>query len=383
MKQSELEEESRFWIDELEVSPRFKRLLALEREDYLGFDTVHEALRSLFKDVDPVENFDVSPAFKTALGRYVNEVTGFIDDSPQFIRVPQPDNNDVSFNLNDDFSVDKSVESRLKKVMFKTVTRKLSDRLERLKDLENRFAEFLGLDRLPSVFSAYDNENLMHSKVQKQLEDFEKAHVAPIAELIKDSDLELDQVGLYLLAKHAPERNAKIAQQERELRELQIEIVRDEIASFSGDNDAELARLQRKLEVLETAPLKYQEKGSGMTDEEAQATIELAENEGRSQELEQVAERVKMLSEMRQNMVDQGLLDNKTKEDWQDTYQFYVPLKGFAAFPEGLEMKGAVAIRACSIMIRELQGYGPCHTTSQSSDCFVQGRRGKLFGRKK
>ena len=47
--------------------------------------------------------------------------------------------------------------------MPKTVT-KLSDRLERLKDLENRFAEFLGLDRLPSVFSAYDNENLMHSK---------------------------------------------------------------------------------------------------------------------------------------------------------------------------------------------------------------------------
>jgi len=348
---SELEEESRFWIDELEVSPRFKRLLkALEREDYLGFDTVDQALGSLFKDVDPVENFDVSPAFKTALGRYVNEVTGFIDDSPQFIRVPQPDNSDVSFNLNDDFSVDKSVESRLKKVMPKTVTRKLSDRLERLKDLENRFAEFLGLDRLPSVFSAYDNENLMHSKVQKQLEDFEKAHVVPIAELIRDSDLELDQVGLYLLAKHAPERNAKIAQQERELRDLQIEIVRDEIDSFSGDNDAELARLQRKLEILETAPLKYQEKGSGMTDEEAQATIELAENEGRSQELEQVAERVyAMLSEMRQNMVEQGLLDNKTKEDWQDTYQFYVPLKGFAAFPEGLEMKGGSGTQGFSI----------------------------------
>jgi hypothetical protein len=342
---------SEYDIDEATISPRFKRLLkALEREDYLGFDRMDDVMIMLFDDEDGLENYDVSPALKSAFGRYLNEVNGFTDDSPQFIRVPQPDNNDVSFNLNDDFSVDKSVESRLKKVMPKTVTRKLSDRLERLKDLENRFAEFLGLDRLPSAFSAYDNENLMHSKVQKQLEDFEKAHVVPIAELIKDSDLELDQVGLYLLAKHAPERNAKIAQQERELRDLQIEIVREEIDSFSGDNDAELARLQRKLEVLETAPLKYQEKGSGMTDEEAQATIELAENEGRSQELEQVAERVyAMLSEMRQNMVEQGLLDNKTKEDWQDTYQFYVPLKGFAAFPEGLEMKGGSGTQGFSI----------------------------------
>ena len=56
-----------------------------------------------------------------------------------------------------------------------------------------------------------------------------------------------------------------------------------------------------------------------------------------------------MLTDMRQNMVDQGLLDNRTREDWEETYQFYVPLKGFAAFPEGLEMKGGNGTQGFSI----------------------------------
>ena len=163
----ELEEESALWIEELDASPRFKRLLrALDREDYLGFDTVDQALRMLFKDGDPLENFDVSPGFKSAVGRYVNEVNDFKDDSPQFIRTPEPDNTDISFNLNDDIAVDKSVDSAVKKLVPVGARRKLSDRLERLKELERRFAAKLGLDRLPSAFSAYDNENLMHSKVR-------------------------------------------------------------------------------------------------------------------------------------------------------------------------------------------------------------------------
>jgi hypothetical protein len=345
----ELEEESALWIEELDASPRFKRLLrALDREDYLGFDTVDQALRMLFKDGDPLENFDVSPGFKSAVGRYVNEVNDFKDDSPQYIRVPEPDNADISFNLNDDVAVDKSVDSAIKKLVPVEARRKLTDRLERLKELERRFAAKLGLDRLPSIFSAYDNENLMHSKVQKQLEDFEEKYVVPIAEMIKGAGLEIEQAGLYLLAKHAPERNARIAEQERELREQQIAALEDQMAAL--DDDAEYARMAEKLDVLKNAPFKYQEKGSGLTNEEAESIIELAESEGQKESLESIASEVyQMLTDMRQNMVDQGLLDNRTREDWEETYQFYVPLKGFAAFPEGLEMKGGNGTQGFSI----------------------------------
>lgn len=338
-----------FDIDDLTVSPEFKRLLrALERDDYLGFDRIDDLMIQMFEDEDGLSGFDASPGLKSAFGRYLNDVNGFTAEDVQYIRVDEPYQEDVSFNLNDDFSVDKSLDSRLRKIMPKSVTRKLSDRLERLKELESRFAEVLGLDRLPSAFSAYDSENLMHSKAQKQLEDFEEDHVKPIAELIKDADVELEQVGLYLLAKHAPERNAKIAQQERDLRQQQIETLENQMETAEEESDLNL--IKKKLDVLKSAPFKYQEKGSGLTDAEAEAIIELAEQEGRSEALEGIASRVyQMLTDMRNNMVEQGLLDNRTRNDWEDTYQFYVPLKGFAAFPEGLEMKGGSGTQGFSI----------------------------------
>ena len=338
-----------FDIDDLTVSPEFKRLLrALERDDYLGFDRIDDLMIQMFEDEDGLSGFDASPGLKSAFGRYLNDVNGFTAEDVQYIRVDEPFQQDVSFNLNDDHTVDKSVDSRLKRLMPKGLTRKLSDRLERLKDLENRFAQVLGLDRLPSAFSAYDNENLMHSKAQKQLDDFEEEHVKPIADLIADADVDLEQVGLYLLAKHAPERNAKIAQQERDLRKQQIQALEEQMDTVEDESDLNL--IKKKLDVLKTAPFKYQEKGSGLTDAEAEAIIELAESEGQANSLEGIAERVyQMLTQMRENMVEQGLLDNRTREDWQDTYQFYVPLKGFAAFPEGLEMKGGNGTQGFSI----------------------------------
>ena len=56
-----------------------------------------------------------------------------------------------------------------------------------------------------------------------------------------------------------------------------------------------------------------------------------------------------MLSDMRENMVEAGLLDDDTRADWEDRYQFYVPLKGFAAYPEGLEMKGGTGAQGFNI----------------------------------
>ena len=58
--------------DFAEVNPISKRLImALEREDFLGYDNLDLLLNDLFNtDLDA---FDVSNAFRTALGRFVNE----------------------------------------------------------------------------------------------------------------------------------------------------------------------------------------------------------------------------------------------------------------------------------------------------------------------
>jgi hypothetical protein len=269
-------------------------------------------------------------------------------ESMDFMLYDDEEKKIAPFKLLDDVTADVSLANRYK-TKTQNVRQKVVDRLERLKQVEDEIANRLGMDRLPSEISAYDAENLMHSKAQKQLEDFEVEYVETIGEEIKAAGLEMDQVGLYLLAKHAPERNAVIARKEREQRSAQIESLQNQIEQAT-DADEPTGALERKLAKLEEAPLKYQETGSGMTNADAQSVLDIAESEGRTDVLESVAERVySMLNDMRQNMVDKGLLDEETRADWEDTYQFYVPLKGFASYPEGMEMRSGVGAAGFSV----------------------------------
>ena len=57
------------------MSPQGRKLFkALEKDDFLGFDTVDEAAVALFDD--GLDNFDASPQLKKALGEYVNTFYG-------------------------------------------------------------------------------------------------------------------------------------------------------------------------------------------------------------------------------------------------------------------------------------------------------------------
>jgi len=62
--------------DFADLSPEARRLIkALERDDFLGMDRLDDALLAIFED--PIDNFDMSPSLRTAIGRYVNESSGF------------------------------------------------------------------------------------------------------------------------------------------------------------------------------------------------------------------------------------------------------------------------------------------------------------------
>ena len=57
------------------MSPQGRKLFkALEKDDFLGFDTVDNAARAIFDE--DLDNFDVSPQLKRALGEYVNKYYG-------------------------------------------------------------------------------------------------------------------------------------------------------------------------------------------------------------------------------------------------------------------------------------------------------------------
>lgn len=101
-----------FEIDELNLTPSGKRLMrALERDDYLGFDRVDDLFVQLF-DETGLEGYDASPQLKSAVGRYVNEMTGMTGfDRPLFSRrtpftsvtfevAPDPNNKELTNRWN-------------------------------------------------------------------------------------------------------------------------------------------------------------------------------------------------------------------------------------------------------------------------------------------
>ncbi len=276
----------------------------------------------------------------------VSDGSGQRVGSPNVLGIEDPT---PSFNAVDETLTALDAETRLQR-KIRTGRQKVVDRLEGLKRLEDIIAERIGLERLPSELSAYDAENLMHSKVQKQLEEFEVEHVEPIADLVKSSGLTIDQVGLYLLAKHAPERNQRMFEKEQELRARQMAALERDLENTEVQDPEGSPAIRQKIEDLEAAPFRFEDNGSGMTYAQAASVIEQAEADGKTEQLEAVSTRIyEMLNQMRDNMVKKGLLDEETRADWEDTYQFYVPLKGFASYAEGLEIKGSPKAAGFSI----------------------------------
>ena len=88
-----------------------------------------------------------------------------------------------------------------------------------------------------------------------------------------------------------------------------------------------------------------------MTYAEAESVLALAEREGTKADMDRISDKVyEMLQYQRDRMVEAGLLDEDSRSDWEDTYEFYVPLKGFAAEENGDDYKSGDKSRGFSIV---------------------------------
>lgn len=243
------------------------------------------------------------------------------------------------FTYNDEIDAQSDLGRRLRKGRNRTV-RSLSDRYDSLKDFENQAAEYLDVGRIPASMSPRDQENLSHGKVQDDLDEFHKTFVDIIGDLIHASGIDPDSVGVYLLAKHAEERNAHVFEREKEQRKKNIARTEKEIERLEDDVEVDhtvaIATQRERLERYKTLPFKFEDSGSGMTSSQAQSVLNTAKREGTKDQMEEIASKVyEMLQFQRDRMVEAGLLDEVSREDWEDTFKFYVPLKGFAAEEKG------------------------------------------------
>jgi hypothetical protein len=194
--------------------------------------------------------------------------------------------------------------------------RALLDRLLGTKVREEKIvAKELGVSRegLPDTHALTRAEELRRSQSQDIIDlEVDERHQIPIVAAMKRAKITLPEVGDWLYARHAPERNKAI----------------------------------RKID-----PSNYA--GSGMTDAEARAITEAWESDRRLPAMQEIAAHVDALNVERLDRLEEsGSIHPDERRAWEAAYKFYVPLRtakdepGMIGSGKGLDVRGPESRRA-------------------------------------
>lgn len=144
---------------------------------------------------------------------------------------------------------------------------------------------------LPENLNPYLGEELMTGRIGARLESLMEDNVRPLFDAMADEKVTTDALETYLYARHAPERNARIAEINPE---------------FDGQS------------------------GSGMTNLEARAVMARINRDGKMEAMERLAARVDAIRDKALDYrVETGLMSQEDADAWRSTYEHYIPLRGF------------------------------------------------------
>lgn len=166
-----------------------------------------------------------------------------------------------------------------------------------LKQVQREIVEILGpLAESQNPYLAYE---LSESRAGPRLEALHEDMVSPMLARMKAAGISIEDLDEYLYAKHAPERNARIA------------------------------KINPKIP----------EGGSGMTDEEAASIVDRVESGPKARDYARLASLVYEINDFAlQTRLEAGLLSEEQADAWRQSYEFYVPLRGFAEMdPDSFE----------------------------------------------
>ncbi|MDP1931891.1 MAG: LPD38 domain-containing protein [Gammaproteobacteria bacterium] len=173
--------------------------------------------------------------------------------------------------------------------LVSVAVRKMQDKFKVLKDLQANIIKAGG--DIDENNNAYLAEELFHGKAENDIRQMQEQYVEPLAKKMAQFDITRDQLDQFLYARHARERNARIAQINPEM----------------------------------------PDGGSGMTNAEARAKLDEVRATGKQEQYEQLAGIVYDMLQLQRDMVREGGLESDpTIDAWEEGYEFYVPLKGWA-----------------------------------------------------
>lgn len=225
------------------------------------------------------------------------------------------------------------------------VVRKLADKMRPLKLVQKKINESAGQERLPENLDAYMAEEAFHGKTENDLRNLKETYIEPLVEHMAKTGITREELDIFLWANHARERNAQVAKINPEM----------------------------------------PDGGSGMSDEDAAKVIHKAHKEGKLKSLHSAAQYVyKMLGE-RRNKIAESLADEDMIDAWDESYKYYVPLKGYAHdetnknYPrigKGFDIRGKESLRALG---RRSAPESPLlHAIKDTTETFIRYRKNQV-----
>ena len=171
-------------------------------------------------------------------------------------------------------------------------TRLLQDEFTYLRAIQDEIERSRG-SQLPDTLDADLAQSLLPGRTSERLENFREEEVTPLVKSMQENNVSLDDLGMYMLAKHAPERNAEMSKRDP--------------SRFGEDG------------------------GSGLLNETAAQILEEFRDSGKEAALEREAQKVRdIIKADNKRRLDSGLIDQETYDRYEQTYKHYVPLRGFA-----------------------------------------------------
>jgi hypothetical protein len=226
----------------------------------------------------------------------------------------------------------------------------IQDKFARLKRFQQKVSKEAGRE-IPEAADIYGGLELMTSKAknktdkmtQKVIKSLPKGEKA-IFEKMREEKVDLDNLGLYMMAKHAPERNAAMY----ESRVEEITSLKEKMSQ--AKSKAAKSKFRKEIEFLEKEikQLNAESAFSGMSNKTAQEIIKEVEKEGNSETFEKFRQELRgtLIEPMKKEWLESGLESGETIETIS-AYKEYVPMKVFekqakklGSSPKGTNISG-------------------------------------------
>lgn len=182
----------------------------------------------------------------------------------------------------------------------RTFITKIFDRFDRLNQVQKAVAEQGG--SVTDLSDVYGQEEAYHSRAASAIDRFRRHRVGGLFKRMVKAGIAIEDVGLYLYAQHAPERNAQIAKLYQNGGQLNL-------TGMGNQN--------------------MQDGGSGMTNKEAADHMAEFQQRGIARKLDTFARELRDITkDSREILRNAGLETSAAIDAWEAAYQFYVPLSG-------------------------------------------------------